>query len=97
MKPKTEVPPGVRASPSRPKARQTTRGGPGAGAGTAAWKTATATTPAATHKVEASAPQRVLPFQKRAATSRGERAAKPVKAYWTASEKMLSGARSAIR
>ena len=95
MKPRTEVPPGVRASRSRPPADHTTVGGPEGGAGTIAWKTATATTPAAYQTVTARAPHFVLPCQKRAATSRGARAANPVKAYWTTREKMLSGARRA--
>src|SRR5262245_30582266 len=72
MKPRTAVPPGVRASTSRPRARHTTTGGPGAGAGTAAWNTATATTATATQSVAAKAPPRVLPFQNSAARSRGE-------------------------
>src|SRR5436309_10281130 len=93
MKPRTEVPPEVRASRSSPPADQTTVGGPGAGAGTIAWKAATATTPAADQTVTAKAPHFVLHRQKRAATSRGARAANPVKAYWTAREKMLTGAR----
>ena len=73
------------------------RAGPGAGAGTAAWNTATATTAAATHSVAASAPHFVLPRQNSAATSSGESAAKPENAYWMASEKMLSGACSAMK
>src|SRR5262245_42313284 len=97
MKPNTAVPPGVRVSASSPNARQTTMGGPGAGAGTRAWNTATAVTEAATQTVAASAPQRVLPRQKRAATSSGDSAAKPLNAYWMASEKMLSGASSAMK
>src|SRR5260370_26228408 len=90
MKPRTEVPPGVRASRSRPPAEHTTVGGRAGGAGTTAWKTATATTPDADQTVTARAPHLVLQRQQRAATSRGASAAKPGTAYWTASEKMLS-------
>src|SRR2546423_1512715 len=72
-----------------------TGGGPGAGAGTTCWKIATLTTAAAVHTVLAKAPHFVLPFQKRAATSNGESAAKPEKAYWIASSKIVSGARKA--
>ena len=93
MKPKTAVPPGVRVKASRPPSDQTTTGGPGGGAGTISWKTATPITPAAAHSVDARAPHLVLPRQKSAATSKGDKAAKPVKAYCTAREKMVSGAR----
>src|SRR5258706_10568827 len=95
MKPSTAVPPGVRARRSSPPTDHTKTGGPGGGAGTTAWKTATPITPAADHKVEASAPHFVLPRQKRAATRRGASEEKPVNAYWTAREKMLSGMRRA--
>src|ERR1700730_10351191 len=70
-------------------------GGPGAGAGTRCWKIATATTAAAVQTVLAKAPHLVLPFQKSADTSNGESAAKPEKAYWIASSKIVSGARKA--
>src|SRR2546425_12993342 len=92
MKPRTAVPPDVRATRSRPPADHTTVGGPRDGAGTIAWKTATAATPAADQAVTARAPHFVLPRQNRAATSRGARAANPVNAYRTAREKRLSGA-----
>src|SRR5258706_358525 len=95
MKPRTAVPPGVRASRSSPPTDHTGAGGPGAGAGTTAWKTATAITPAADHSVEASAPHFVLPRQNRVATSRGASEEKPVNAYWMAREKMFSGMRRA--
>src|SRR5260221_11585112 len=95
MKPRTAVPPLVRASRSSPPTDQTRTGGPGGGAGTTAWKTATPITPPADHRVEASAPHFLLPRQTRAATSRGASEEKPVNAYWTAREKMLSGMRRA--
>ena len=75
MKPNTAVPPGVRVSTSKPETDQTSVGGPGAGAGTACWKIATATTEAAVQIVTASAPHFVLPFQNNAATSKGDKAA----------------------
>src|SRR6266545_2709026 len=95
MKPRTAVPPGVRDRPSAPPMVQTTDGGPGAGAGTTCWKIAMATTAAAVHSVTANAPHFVLPFQNSAATSNGESAAKPEKAYWIANSKIVSGARNA--
>src|SRR5260221_11882582 len=73
MKPRTAVPPGVRASRSSPPTDHTGAGGPGGGASTTAWKTATAITPAAAHTVEASAPHLLLPPQKKVATSEGAR------------------------
>ena len=77
MKPRTVVPPAVRARKSIPPAENATRGGPGGGAGTACWNTATPTTAAATQSVTASAPHFVLRLQKSAAISSGESAAKP--------------------
>src|SRR5262249_61729223 len=95
-KPATLVPPAVRARTSIPPTAHTTFGGPGGGAGTACWKSATATTPATTHSVAASAPHFVLRLQKSAATSTGQSAAYPVNAYCTARSKMPCGTSSAI-
>src|ERR1044072_2791995 len=81
MNPKTAVPPGVRVSTSHPPSLPKTTDGPGAGAGTKCWNNATANTENATHTVTAKAPHFVLPFQKRAATKRGESAANPENAY----------------
>ena len=86
----------MRTSTSCPASDHTAVAWPGGGAGTIVLKAAIPSTPIATHSVEARAPHLVLPRQKSAATSSGESAAKPVKAYWTASVKMLSGSRSAI-
>src|SRR5262245_1479171 len=75
MKPKTAVPPGVRDKTSTPPGAQRIVAGPGAGAGTIDWRTATATTVNTVQTVTASAPHFVLPFQNNAATSNGDNAA----------------------
>src|SRR5437867_1245282 len=69
---------------------------PGGGAGTAHCTTATASTPAAVHSVVASAPHFVLPFQKSAATSSGDSAEYPAKAYCVATSKIDCGMPRAI-
>src|SRR5262245_53971679 len=97
MSPATAVPDGVRLRRSYPPHEKTTVALPGGGAGTVAWNTATATTAASTHSVDARAPHFVLPFQNSAAIRSGDSAAKPENAYWTASSKIDSGALSATR
>src|SRR5262245_22645097 len=94
-KPSTVDPAAVRARTAWPAIDHTTRGGPGGGAGTTCWKTATAITAATVQIVTARAPHLVLRGQKRAAIGRGDSAANPEKAYWMASSKMAGGARRA--
>src|SRR6476620_5885909 len=81
MNPNTAVPPCVLESTSQPPSFPKTMDGPGAGAGTNRWKSATATTENATQTVTDSAPHFVLPFQNSAATKSGESAANPENAY----------------
>ena len=75
MNPNTAVPPGVRDKTWTPPSAHTTVGGPGAGAGTIACNTATATTATTVQRVTASAPHLVLPRQNNAATRSGDNAA----------------------
>lgn len=94
--PSTSSPTAVRSSTTCPASVQSAVAWPGGGAGTEAFSTPIANTPAATHSVEAKAPHFVLPRQNSAAISSGDSAAKPVNAYWTATVKMLSGRRRAM-
>ena len=81
MNPNTAVPPGVRVNTSVPPSAQITVGAGGAGAGTTAWKIATAATVIATQSVTASAPHFVLPFQNSAEINNGDIAANPENPY----------------
>src|SRR5262249_25753041 len=95
-KPSTVVPAAPRVMTSTPPTAQIGTPAPGRGAGTTACRIAIASTAAAVHSVTASAPHRVLFFQKSAAASSGESAAYPAKAYWLAMSKIDCGAVSAI-
>ena len=96
MNPQIVVPPAVRARTSTPPSAQTTTGGPGAGAGIAAWKTPVRITLAIAQIVEASAPHLVLPFQNSAAIMSGNIAEYPENAYCVAKSKIVAGAFNAI-
>src|SRR4029079_17519885 len=80
--PNTVVPAAIRAMTSVPPIDQTGMAVPGRGAGTTACSPATPSTAAAVHTVTASAPQRVLFFQKSAATSSGDSAEETANEYW---------------
>lgn len=89
IRPNTAVPPGVLDKTSIPETDHDTTGGPGAGAGTTYWYTATAPTDSADQTAAVSAPHFVLRFQNNAATNNGASAEYPENAYCTARSKML--------
>src|SRR6185503_4706569 len=73
-RPNTVVPAAIRVMTSTPPTAQTVTAAPGGGAGSVAWRIATAATQPAVHSVTASAPHFVLRFQNSAATSSGDSA-----------------------
>src|SRR3954468_21017660 len=95
-KPNTVVPAAMRAITVVPPAVHTGTTAPGAGAAIEDCSSAIPATAAAVHSVTASAPHFVLRFQKSAATSSGDSAAYPAKAYWLARSKIDCGALSAM-
>src|SRR5688572_30426098 len=93
-KPRTIIPAAALVTISVSPIEKTETAVPGGGAATVVWTTATVSTPATVQSVTASAPHFVLFLQNSAATSSGDSAANPAKAYCVARSKIDCGMRS---